>query len=174
MKKFILSLVLVFLVSSVSFAVSNKYGIGVNCNVIEFDQNEEWGMMSQPELSLRGIFSNFALELTGSYNNLIDSKLQEAVNTDLSLSLSYLFDFQKNIALEVGIIGINTSSAEEDYWDRSSGIGLLLGAEYFANENFGIDVRLIPLLSSSGSAHDGCEWQNTIMGFGSVGAHLYL
>ena len=177
MKKIIFSFVLVFIMSSVAFAVSDKYGIGINYNMIDF--SDEWGYAPQPELSLRGIFNNFSLDITGTYNNLIDSKVEEGFLSTLSLSLTYLFDFKNDIAIDAGIIVASSSvSTAGLYGDadatHNSGIGLVLGAEYFVNGHFGIDVRVIPALITSGNDSSHNEWQNTIMGFGSIGAHLYL
>lgn len=179
MKKIILALVLIFMVSSVASAVT-KYGIGVGYNTLNLPEFNEWGYVPQTEFSLRGIFDTFAVEFTGSYNNVADDNNNVGNITTLGLSLTYLFNFKKDIALEGGIIGTSSTLTDNsipdgDRWAfTSTNIGLVLGAEYFANENFGINIRLIPLLVTCGKDRWGSEWQNTIMGFATVGAHLYL
>jgi len=176
MKKIILALVLIFMVSTVASAVT-KFGIGVGYNTLNIPEFEGYGYIPQTEFSLRGIFDTFAVEFTGSYNNIADDNNYVSTITTFGLSLSYLFNLRKDIALEAGIIGtIHTllDKSIPDWAITSTNIGMVLGAEYFANENFGINIRLIPLLLTRGKEQYGSEWQNTIVGFATVGAHLYL
>jgi len=174
MKKIIVVLAALCVLSGSAFAITDKIGVGVHTNLILI---EEFMFIPAAEVSLRGIFSNFAVELSGSSNNISEDKTNIATVSDIGLTATYLIDFKKNIVLEMGITASQMSENDpesEDYNNHSSMIGIVLGAEYFVNDNFGINLRVIPLMSASGMCSNDDKWQNTMMGYGIVGANLYL
>jgi len=172
MKKIILVLVALSVLSGPAFAITDRIGVGVHSNLIMI---EEFMFVPAAEVSLRGIFSNFAVELSGSSNNISEDKANIATVSDIGLTATYLIDFNKNIVLEMGLTALQMSENDvEDYNNHSSMIGIVFGAEYFVNDNFGINLRVIPLMSASGMCSNDDKWQNTMMGYGIVGANLYL
>ncbi len=172
MKKIILVLAALCLLSGPAFAITDRIGVGVHSNLIMI---EEFMFIPAAEVSLRGIFSNFAVELSGSSNNIGEDKKNVATVSDIGLTATYLIDFNKNIVLEMGITGSQMSENDvEDYNNHSAMVGIVLGAEYFVNDNFGINLRVIPIMSASGRCSNDDKWENTMMGYGIVGANLYL
>ena len=174
MKKIILVLTALCFLSGSAFAITNKIGVGVHSNLILI---EEFVFIPATEISVRGVFNNFGVELSGSSNNISEDDANYATVSDIGLTVTYLIDYSKNIALEVGIMASQMSENDipsENYNSHSSMLGIVVGAEYFVNDNFGINLRVIPIMSAGGNCSNDDKWQNTMMGYGIVGANLYL